>query len=147
MAKKLVVADASVMAKWLRTEKEEYIEQANAMLDDLQNGHIELYAPELAKYEIGNFLKRRKLLAREAKASLATYYSIPIIFIQETKELADKTYKFADELNITYYDASYLSLAEELNSALITENIKHHGRTAKVRVIPLALYKKSELYD
>lgn len=147
MSKRQVVVDASVMAKWLRTEKEKYIEQANAMLDDLQKGYIELYAPELAKYEIGNFLKKRKLLAHEAKASLASYYSIPITFIAETKELAEKTYKFADELNITYYDAAYLSLAEELNSALITENVKHHGSTTKVKVIPLARYKKSELYD
>ncbi len=144
MSKKLYVADASVMAKWLRTEKEEYIEQANAMLEDLQNGNIEIYAPELAKYEIGNFLKKRKLLSYEAKSSLATYYSLPITFLPETKELADKTYQFADELHITYYDAAYLSLAEELKSGLITENVKHHGKATTIKIIPLAHYKKSE---
>lgn len=140
MSKQRIVVDASVMVKWLRSEKEELLEQADKLLTDFQQGTVELYAPELSKYEVGNVLIKRKLSPDEAKASLVTYYSLAINFIPESKQLAENTYKFADELNITCYDGTYLSLAEEINAILVTENIKHLGRTKKVKVMPLSQY-------
>lgn len=140
MSKQRIVVDASVMVKWLRSEKEDLLEQADRLLRDFKQGKVELYAPELSKYEVGNVLIKRKLLLDEANASLASYYSLPINFIPESKELAQNTYKFADELNITYYDGTYLSLAKDLDAVLITENIKHLGKGKKVKVIPLSQY-------
>lgn len=140
MANKRIVVDASVMVKWIRSEREKFLDQADKLLKNFQEDNIELYAPELAKYEVGNVLVKRKLTLDEVKTSLAAFYSIPISFIPETKELAEQAYKFADKLNITYYDGAYLSLAEELDSALVTENVKHLGKTTKVKVIPLSKY-------
>lgn len=140
MSKQRIVVDASVMVKWLRSEKEELLKQADKLLIDLKQGKVELYAPELSKYEVGNVLVKRKLLLDEAKASLVSYYNILINFIPESKELAQNTYKFADELNITYYDGAYLSLAKDLDAVLITENIKHLGKAKEVKVIPLSQY-------
>jgi len=140
MNKQKIVVDASVMVKWLRSEKEELLEYADKLLADFKQGAVELYAPELSKYEVGNVLVKRKLLLDEAKASLAIYYNLPINFIPESKELAQNTYKFADELNITYYDGAYLSLAEEIDAILVTENIKHLGKSKKVKVMPLSQY-------
>ncbi|MBI2028966.1 type II toxin-antitoxin system VapC family toxin [Candidatus Gottesmanbacteria bacterium] len=138
--KKQVVVDASVMVKWLRSEKEQLLDKANKLLKDFQQGKIELYAPELAKYEVGNVLVKRKLVFDEVKTSLATYYAIPINFIPETKELAKEAYRFSNDLNITYYDGTYLSLAKEINAILVTENIKHLGKTTEVKVRSLANY-------
>ena len=140
MSKQKIVVDASVMVKWLRSEKEELLEQADKLLTNFKQGAVELYAPELSKYEVGNVLVKRKLLLDEAKASLVSYYNLPINFTAESKELAQNTYKFADELNITYYDGAYLSLAEHLDAILITENVKHLGKTKKVKVMPLSQY-------
>lgn len=144
MMKKRIVVDASVMVKWLRSEREELLEQADRLLQDVQKGTVKIFAPELAKYEVGNVLVKRKLLLDEAKTSLATYYSLPITFIPETKELAQKAYKFADELNITYFDGTYISLAEELNSVLVTENVKHLSKSKKVKVLPLSQYTEEK---
>lgn len=140
MSKQKIVVDASVMVKWVRSEKEQLLEQADKLLADFLKGAVDLYAPELSKYEVGNVLIKRKLVLDEAKSSLATYYSLPINFVPESKELAQDSYKFADELNITYYDGAYLSLAKDLDAVLITENIKHLGKGKEVKVIPLSKY-------
>lgn len=143
---KRIVVDASVMVKWIRTEKELLLEQADTLLRDTQKDKIELYAPELAKYEIGNVLVKRKLKLLEAKSSLATLYHIPINFIPETQELAEQSYTLADKLTITYYDAAYISLAQELSCSLVTENVKHLGKVSTIKVIPLAEYTTQD-YD
>lgn len=140
MAAKQLVVDTSVMVKWIRTEKEAFTKQADKLLRDLQKGKVELYAPELAKYEVGNVLIKRKLLPLEAKMSLDIYFAIPVRFIRETLELAEKTYIIADNLHITYYDASFLSLAQDLRCALITENMKHLGKSKTITVHSLGNY-------
>lgn len=66
---------------------------------------------------------------------------IPISFIPETKESAEQTYRLAYELGITYYDAAYISLTEELEGILVTENIKHLGKAKNISVISLAEYQ------
>lgn len=140
MNKQKIVVDASVMVKWLRSEKEDLLDHADKLLTDFKQGKVELYAPELSKYEVGNVLVKRKLFIDEAKASLISYYNLPINFIAESKELAQNTYKFADELHITYYDGAYLSLAGEIDAILVTENIKHLGKAKEIKVIPLSQY-------
>ena len=142
MIKKQIVVDASVMVKWLRSEHEDLLMQAERLLRDFQEGKVELYAPELAKYEVGNVLVKRKLTVDEARASLVAFYNIPTSFISETKELAQMTYKLASDLEISFYDGAYLALAQELGGMLVTENVKHLGRATKVKVISLAEYGK-----
>ena len=140
MTRQRIVVDASVMVKWIRSEQEESLDQANLILTDLQNEKVELYAPELAKYEVGNVLVKRKLDPNAAASSLETFYNIVVNFISETEELAKNSCAFARELNITYYDGCYLSLAQKIDAMVITENIKHLGKTKKVKVMPLSEY-------
>ncbi len=51
-----------------------------------------------------------------------------------------ETYKIAQETNITYYDASFMSLAKQLNATLVTDNIKHQGKATDIKVISLKDY-------
>ncbi len=46
--------------------------------------------------------------------------------------------KLAYDLGITYYDASFLSLAKQYNATLITQNIKHQGKTKHITVKSLS---------
>ena len=104
-------------------------------------GNLEILTSELAKYEIGNaLLKRKQLDLPRAHASLGTIYALPITFISETETLARSTYQLGQELNITYYDASFLSIAKAYKASLITDNIKHQGRPSGIKVVPLARY-------
>jgi predicted nucleic acid-binding protein len=136
-----VVVDSSVAVKWLNDADEKDIEQANKLLVDALNENIILFMPELAKYEIGNvLLLKKKLSVEEIEIPIQTFYSFPIQFISESEELAKDTYNVAFKLGITYYDASFISLAKLNNAILITENIKHQGKSVDIEVKSLKDY-------
>lgn len=119
----VLIVDSSVIVKWLHQEGEEYIDQADAIMEEARSNQVELLAPELAKYEVGSAI-----------------YSLPIQFIDETEDIANETYKITHKAKITYYDASFLSLAKQYGATLVTDNIKHQGKQLDVKVIPLKSY-------
>lgn len=137
----ILVLDSSVIVKWLNSVDEKDIEKADEILAETLNGKLELIVPELAKYEIGNvLLLKKKLSVEEAEFSIQALYNYPIQFISESEELAHETYKLAANLGITYYDASFLALAKQYDALLVTENVKHQGKTGEVKVKSLQDY-------
>lgn len=86
---KLVVWDSSTSLRSARNDKTNHW----VLKPLLEKEKVTLYAPELAKYEVGNVLTKRKLLTHEAEVSLNLFYSIPIQFIVETKELVTENVK------------------------------------------------------
>ena len=138
---KKVVADSSVIVKWLNQLDEENLEAADKILADASQGKIELLIPELAKYEVGNVLLLRKKIPLGAIGLLFhTLFVSPIQFISQSEELASETYVLASNLGITYYDASFVALAKQYNALLVTENIKHQGKKSDIKVISLRDY-------
>lgn len=139
--KQPLVIDSSVIVKWVNTQNEQHIDQANKILEDARLEKVELFTSEIAKYEVGNALLVKKALElTQAYISLGTVYNLPLSFIPETQTLAESTYKIGSELNITYYDASFLAVAEQLEAPLVTDNPKHQGKSTKIKVIPLQDY-------
>lgn len=136
----ILVVDTSVIVKWLNQTKEQNLEQADKILQDVRRGEIELIAPELAKYEVGNVLITKGVTASQAETSLSILYAFPITFITESLDLAEQAYSLADELGITYYDALFLSLARQYEATLFTENIKHQGKSKDIKVKSLKDY-------
>ncbi|MDE2589320.1 MAG: type II toxin-antitoxin system VapC family toxin [Patescibacteria group bacterium] len=138
---KTLVIDTSVIVKWINTHKEKDTEKADKILNEVKNGQVELLAPELAKYELGNvLLKGKQLIPSEAYISLGTVYSLPITFVAESEEMSKDTYHLAFNNGITYYDASFMSLAKQYNATLITDNVKHQGKSGNITVKPLSEY-------
>lgn len=137
---KTLVVDSSVIVKWLNQTKEQNVEQADKILNQARNGEVELITPELAKYETGNVLITKGVATSEAKISLSILYDFPITFITESLDLAQQTYILADSLGITYYDASFLSLAKQYDATLVTENVKHQGKIKEIKVVSLKDY-------
>ena len=136
-----LVLDSSVIVKWLNSVDEKDIDKADKILSDALKGQSVLIAPELAKYEIGNvLLLKKKLPIAEAQFSIQALYNYPIQFVPESEELAKQTYKVALKGGITYYDASFIALAQQENATLITENVKHQGKSQGVRVTSLRDY-------
>lgn len=141
MLKTRVVVDTSVIVKWLSQDKEAHLDQADKLLQDALEGKIELLAPELSKYEVGNtLLLSKKLSTKQGHTVLAQLYTLPIDFITESDDLSKETYGIACNLEITYYDASFLSLAKKYGASLVTENVKHQGKNSSVKVIVLKDY-------
>jgi len=122
------VLDASVLLQTVVREK--YSEKAIALLKMLK----EIIAPSILLYEVGNalmILSRRGFISKEeAVRKFNRITSVPTLRI--TDVTFDKAINLATELNITLYDASYLSLAVEAKTALITadRNLYESGRSA-----------------
>lgn len=136
-----IVVDTSVFIKWLSQDKEKNLDFANKLLEDALDSKVEILAPEIAKYEVGNaLLFSKKLSSKQASIVLEQLYTLPIHFITESNDLAKQTYDLAYTLGITYYDASFLSIAKQYDAILVTENIKHQGKTKEIKVISLKDY-------
>lgn len=136
-----VVVDSSVILKWLNQKDELCLSQAEAVLQDAKLGQIQLLAPELAKYEIGNtLLVGKKLSPKQLEEALDFFFALPIQFFPDSIELANNSYKIGYDAKITYYDAAFLALAKQEEATLVTDNIKHQNKTTKVKVIPLKDY-------
>ena len=86
----------------------------------------------LAYYEIGNALwKECNLLRRLSvdEATKALEFTISLLNFMEVIQVKDvdlgvRTLSDACKLNITYYDAAYLSVAEDLGKVLVTDDEK-----------------------
>lgn len=135
-----LIVDSSVIVKWLNQTKEENLEQADKIIKEATANTVKLFTPELAKYEVGNVLIKKGVTPTSVTSLLAILYSLPITFIAESSEIATDTFRLAYELNITYYDASFLALAKQYDATLVTENVKHQGKSSGVKVVALKDY-------
>jgi predicted nucleic acid-binding protein len=136
-----VIIDTSVLTKWINQTNEENVDKADKIMQSAFDGDIQLIAPELAKYELGNvLLKKKQLIPSEAYVSLDTVYALPITFVAESEELAKETYELAFNYGITYYDASFMSLAKQYNATLVTENVKRQGKSNEIKVKSISEY-------
>lgn len=137
---KTLIIDSSIIVKWLNKMKEQNLFQADKILQQSHNNEVDLLAPELAKYEVGNVLIKKGITTEEAEVSLNTLYSVPITFVTESLDIAEQTYNISNKFGISYYDASFLSLAKLYKATLVTENIKHQGKAKDIKVVALKDY-------
>lgn len=136
-----LVTDTSVFVKWLNQDNEQDLDKADKILQEVKSGHAEVIVPELLKYEVGNvLLTGKQLTPSQAYVSLGTAYSLPVTFVTESEQQAKETYSIAHNLGISYYDASFISLAKQYDATLVTDNIKHQGKESTVKVVKLKDY-------
>lgn len=140
MTQKIVV-DSSVIVKWLNVDNEQNLDQADNLLKEARDGKVELLAPELAKYEVGNVLLfGKKLSPEQANTTLYWLFRLPITFIPQSEKLSKDTFIIAEQLKITFYDASFVALAKHEDAVLVTDNLKHQGKASGVKVVALKDY-------
>lgn len=137
---KQIVVDNSVITKWLSSVKEDNLEEADLLLTRATEQKLQLYAPEMAKYEAGNtILKGKKLEIPQGIATLTAFYSLPITFLPENSTRMATTYALANEYKLSYYDAVYLTITKELGATLITAD-KEQASTKLVKTVLLSDY-------
>lgn len=113
------VLDASVACGWY------FDEVASAACAGwakrLLDGEIELVVPRLHFLEVGNVLRARvrrgALDRRDALEILSVHRATPLIVSDPDPEI---TLERAIDLDATFYDATYVALAEELDVPLLT---------------------------
>lgn len=137
---KKIVVDSSVIVKWLNSQGEDDLPQADRLLDDWEKGKLEIIAPELATYEVANALLYKGLSRPAFLASLEAFFSLPLTCMSQTGELAKEAGRLAMASGITFYDATFLALAASQNATLVTANPKHQNSRMSVHVVSLHTY-------
>jgi predicted nucleic acid-binding protein len=135
------VLDASVAFKWLVPDSaEEDVSAAKALLVDHMEGRAKLIVPDLLYYEVGNILLfgRSRPPLEEALEALTDLFSIPLRVVSSSLESANSTLQLASLHGLSYYDATYVALAEMLDCPLITADRRLAQRaraTSHVRLL------------
>jgi predicted nucleic acid-binding protein len=117
------VLDASVAIKWF--VEEDLSHAARTLLTRFGEGGIELHAPLLLVYEVGNALwrlvnKLRVLEAAFAVNSYSSFLRLPINYIEIDEMHARETLRIAVDLDLPLYDAAYVALSRRLDRPLVT---------------------------
>ena len=96
-------------------------------------GRAKLIVPPLLYYEVGNILLfgRSRPPIEQAIDALADLLSIPLEVVPPALVTAHGTLRLAFERGLSYYDASYVALAEMLDCSLITAD-KRLAQRARV---------------
>ncbi len=115
------VVDASYLMSYLIPD--ERVDEVG--YKKLHSGKMDLTAPELLKFEVGNVLllalKRKRLTMSMAEEVLRSFAELPIVF---EKINESGVFLLAQKYNLTFYDASYVWLAKKLNVNLLTRDRK-----------------------
>jgi len=137
MAPKKIVVDSSVIVKWLNSDREEYLEEADKLLKMACEESVALLTPDLARYEVSNALLHKNMDVNQLMVSISTIFELPIRFVSLSNEQSQLSAKVATESGMTFYDATFIALAMDQNAVLITENTKHQAKCKEVKVLSL----------
>ena len=121
--KSVIVVDACVIVKWFVDE--EYSRAARLLRDSYVNGLIEIAVPALMPYEVLNALKYSGAYGEDELKEIAEVledYQFETYDL--SGDLAKRTVEIAMRKGLTIYDASYVALAEKLNTVLYTADEK-----------------------
>lgn len=85
-------------------------------------GRVAIAVPALLYSEVANILLfgRSRPPIEEAAEALRDLYSIPLEVAAPAADTADAALRLASDRGLSYYDASYVALAESLDCTLIT---------------------------
>lgn len=115
--------DASVAAKWFSNE--DLTDRAVKVRDAFVAGKVELYAPEHLIYEVANAIwKNKEIGVEDCASAITTLIDIDINLVKLDSRLASQSIRTARNLQISYYDAVYVELSNQLGMALLTADEK-----------------------
>lgn len=121
----LVVLDASVILKWFRTEGEEKIAAARNFEEKHLEGKEQIAVPELLFYEVANvLLTKPKIKTEEVEKALEILSLLDLKRYTNTPALQKIALEICQINKISFYDASYVALAQLLKTKLVTADQK-----------------------
>lgn len=128
---KNIVPDASVILKWVfKSPEEKHTDQALHVLDDWVEGHINLIAPALWCFEVGNILGLKSAkLASETMALLLEYRFEEQVM---TAEICRQIFSIMVACKVTFYDAAYHAVALNRGATLLTADEAYVRKTNQI---------------
>ncbi|HYY90353.1 MAG TPA: type II toxin-antitoxin system VapC family toxin [Candidatus Dormibacteraeota bacterium] len=126
----LLVVDVSVGVKWF--VKEPLRRKALEVRKDYAEGRTELTAPSLLMYEVGNALRFHPVASPALLVeALATIDDMQMVESNFSDSDVEASSRIAFEEQSTFYDATYLALAEKHNCLLLTDDRVLYKKTRK----------------
>jgi len=134
----MIVLDASVVLKWLISEKDQEI--ALIFLDRHINSGEPVAIPELLYYEVGNILAMKTKLTDGAITRAMNYlFALELLVYTLGKDEFIDAIKLSRMYEISVYDASYVTLAHSLKTYFVTADEKLVRKVEKLDfVLPLS---------
>jgi len=130
-----IVLDSSVIAKWFfeeeNREKAIHLRQLHKQTD------IAIKVPSLLLFELGNiFLNKKAFNKQFFNESISTLFSINLQFV-ESSNILNIIFTTATDYKLTFYDATYVALAQNLKCDFITADKKLYQKTKKLKFVKL----------
>ena len=130
---KVYVVDASVAARFLLTE--ELSDKAERLLQRFYDDAVELKAPGLVIYEVGNTLwkavKQRMINAHEASQKFSHFIKLKLDCIELDEQECLDALTWAVKNDMTYYDSVYVKASEKTGATLLTADDAFYERSSK----------------
>lgn len=125
----MVVVDTSVAFKWITPEEDS--ERACTLLRNEV-----LAAPDMLLYEITNILHCQKRLPDERVQSLlATFLDFQVQMFALPSHKFSRVAELSRTFDITSYDASFIAMAELLETEMITADRKLLQKVRKLKYV------------
>lgn len=128
------VVDASVVAKWYLRD-EEGVSQADRLMNRYVDGQAYLTTPQLARYELANAVywasRRGRMDEATARAAVTAFDELGLAQAKDDDTRLNASIRLARQFRISFYDALYLALAEELRLRMVTADAALHERVAQ----------------
>lgn len=138
---KKIVVDSTVIIKWLNKNNELNIDQADKILEHVYAGKITLFAPELAKYEIGKvLLLGKKMSQTESKTPLSLLFDLPIQFVPQSQQLSKESYAIAQAYGLNYHESVFLAVAEQKGAILVVDKVNEQALATGTKILALRDY-------
>ncbi|MGB9728029.1 MAG: type II toxin-antitoxin system VapC family toxin [Nitrososphaeria archaeon] len=142
----LYIIDASVAARFLLFE--DLSDKAEYVLEDFMNGKIELIAPELLIYEVGNILwrafKQGFISLQDARERISYFLKLQLNVIKLGREDYEEVLDLSIKNDVTYYDATYLAAAKKVKGTLLlADNMLYERANKVVPTLHLKYYRKT----
>lgn len=116
-----IVVDSSVLIKWIKTRDEDLVKEARRLLDEVERTALEVHVPALLLYEVGNILLlKTRLDPAELDEALEHLETLPFVIAPPAAPLLKRAARLGRDLELTFYDASFVALAVELDCPYVT---------------------------
>ncbi len=130
---RVYVVDASVAARFLLFE--ELSEKADLLLQKFHEDAIELKAPGVVNYEVGNALwkavKQQVIDAHEASRKFSQFIKLKLDCVELDEQESLGALTWAMKNDVTYYDSVYVKASEKTGATLLTADDAFYEKASK----------------
>ena len=142
---KVYVVDASVASRFLLAE--DLSDKAGLILEGFLIEALDLRAPKLVVYEVGNTLwkavRRGFISLDEAGEKFSYFLGLRLDSIEMDDEELGEALKWGAKNNATYYDSVYIRSSKKIGATLLTaDDILYEKADEEVPTLHLKDYRK-----